>query len=126
MAYIAKWNKSYASREEYNTRFKRYTKIDKFIKDWNDPAKKNTHTVAHNKFSDWTQEEFDKLTGKNRPMPKTPKKPVMETNMPKTETPNGKVDWRDSGCVTAVQDMGQCAGAGPSISATEVIETKYC
>ena len=56
MKYIARWNKSYGTREEYNARMERWREVDAFIKEVNAPDSEYTHTAAHNKFSDWSEE----------------------------------------------------------------------
>jgi len=61
MRFIAKWNKSYATVEEYNHRLQQYLRLDAYIKEVNAPGSEHTHTAAHNKFSDYTEEEFNKL-----------------------------------------------------------------
>lgn len=61
MQYMAKQNKSYSSTEEYLMRLGMFNLADKFIKEVNHPDSNYTHTAAHNKFSDWTSEEYQKL-----------------------------------------------------------------
>ena len=61
MSFIAKMNKSYATREEYTVRLARFMYADAHIKKVNAPYSGFTHTAAHNKFSDWTEEEFERL-----------------------------------------------------------------
>jgi hypothetical protein len=93
MNFIAKHSKNYSSVEEYNFRLDRYLEIDSFIKKNNDPSSRETHTAAHNQFSDWTEEEFKKLNAL--------KVGEIEENIPKhqvTSEPSGAVDWRNSGC----------------------------
>lgn len=61
--YTAKWSKNYLSLDEYNSRFNLWMKTDAFIKDFSDPMM----TVAHNRFSDWTDEEKKRMLGKRPP-----------------------------------------------------------
>ena len=61
MQYLSKFNKSYATIEEFNMRLENFMKIDQFIQEWNADTN-NTHTVGHNMLSDWTVEERAKLT----------------------------------------------------------------
>lgn len=120
MKFISKWNKSYGTREEFKFRMEQWIKIDDFIAEVNDPNSEHTHTAAHNKFSDWTREEYEKLMGlKNQPMPET-----TETfDAPEGYVSNGSKNWTT--CVTAVKNQGQC-GSCYSFSATEVSESSYC
>lgn len=60
--YLSAHGKSYKTQNEYKMRLGHYKKKDDFVKKHN--ALKNvTYTVAHNKFSDWTDEEYKKLLG---------------------------------------------------------------
>ena len=71
MAYLAKYGKSYNHVEEFNQRIAFWKRTDAFITDWSDnhiskhsdwsPNLKHTHTVAHNKFSDWSDIEMKAL-----------------------------------------------------------------
>ncbi len=55
--FMQKWDKSYTNTVEYGMRKRLYLQTDTLIK-----SNKNPNVVlAHNKFSDWTQEEKDKL-----------------------------------------------------------------
>ena len=65
MAYIAKHNKSYGTRAEYYARLARWAEADAFIKEVNAPGSGHTHTAGHNRFSDWTHEEYTKMLGLN-------------------------------------------------------------
>ena len=77
MNYLARFGKSYNNSFEFDGRFKLWEKTDNFIKAWMDnhvsnqwidtitdyitTKKKHTHTVAHNKFSDWSEDEMNPL-----------------------------------------------------------------
>lgn len=63
MKYIAKHNKSYDTREEYQFRLERFIETDKFVQEVNEPNSEYTHTAAHNKFSDWTRDEYKRMLG---------------------------------------------------------------
>lgn len=61
MRWISKHNKVYSTVEEYTARFHRWLEVDAFIDENNHPDSGETHTAAHNNFSDWTEEEFQKM-----------------------------------------------------------------
>jgi hypothetical protein len=71
MAYLAKYGKSYNHVEDFNQRLSAWKKTDAFIAEWSDnhiskhsdwnPNLKHTHTVAHNKLSDWLEHEISSL-----------------------------------------------------------------
>lgn len=60
--YCAEFGKSYINQTEFKMRLKSWKKADDFIKkhNWNPRA---SYFVSHNKFSDWTQREYEKLLG---------------------------------------------------------------
>ena len=60
--YLANHGKSYQSIDEFSERLANFNAIDAWIKDYNaDPEM--TAVMAHNKFSDWSDEERAKLGG---------------------------------------------------------------
>ena len=61
MGYVAKWGKSYGTREEYEFRMARWNEVDSFIKEVNAPGSEYTHTAGHNHFSTWTEKEFERM-----------------------------------------------------------------
>ena len=62
MHYIAKFNKKYESIEEYEDRIVNFAKTDKFIKEANSRTDRS-YRAGHNKFSDWTDEEYKAKVG---------------------------------------------------------------
>jgi len=104
MKYIATWNKSYGTREEFKLRLAEYLRMDDFINEVNAPDSEYKHTAAHNKFSDWTKDEYKRmLTLANAPKGMVEEMPLLETD-PTVATPQSW-DWRDHNCVTAVKNQ---------------------
>lgn len=56
LKYLSQWNKSYNSLDEFNMRLKNFAKTDEFIENWM-ADKSNTSSVAHNMFSDMSEDE---------------------------------------------------------------------
>ena len=56
VSYIAMHNKQYSNIEEFNMRKELYLQKDQLINEHN--AAGHSWTLGHNKFSDWTHEEY--------------------------------------------------------------------
>jgi len=103
--FIVKFNRQYASEEEYAARFETFKETLEFIETHNADTSK-THKVGLNQFADMTHEEFrQKITPKvKRPL---------DNGAQFVHEPSGlklppTVDWRQSGAVTPVKDQGVC------------------
>lgn len=94
--YTAKFSKQYKTQAEREFRMELFGKIDKYIENWNSQEGR-THTLAHNAFSDWTDEERDQLTGYKE----GPTKKGNESKTEPAEIPDS-FDWRDHGAVNPV------------------------
>lgn len=130
MNFIATHSKSFATIEEYNVRFGRWLVADEFINEVNHPDSIHTHTAAHNKFSTWTEAEYEKLNGlipehyEEDDEVVEPFVPYVPSNDANLGYPTS-VDWRTSGCETAVKDQGSC-GSCWTFATTETTESAYC
>jgi hypothetical protein len=61
MKFIAKFGKNYKTIAEFEHRMGTWHRMDSFINLVNSPDSEYTHTAGHNKFSDWTTEEFEAI-----------------------------------------------------------------
>ena len=97
MQYAAQWSKHHESIEEFMTRLEHFIEADRNIEESN--ASETSFTLAHNKFSDWSKDEYKQLLGY---------KPEM--HMPRNYTYHDEsnadeyVDWKAKGAVTPVKD----------------------
>lgn len=95
--YIVQHGKSYATVEEFERRSSLFSRSDRLIAEEN--ALQLGYKLAHNKFSDWTREEYQKLLGY---------KPSEDESIAYEELPVESIDasdaepidWRTSGAVT--------------------------
>merc|ERR1712083_647533 len=96
--YVSKYNKTYASVEEFNHRYEQWMRVHQFIK-VNNSSLHETHKAGHNKFSDWTEEEFKSMMGlkshESAGLDVPVKVPELNGDLPDS------VDWRSENKVTA-------------------------
>ena len=62
LQYVNQFGKNYGTKEEYQFRFDLFKKKDKLINEWNS-RDGVTHTLAHNVFSDKTDDEIRRALG---------------------------------------------------------------
>ena len=104
MKWIAKYNRSYATIEEYNFRLARFLAADAYIKMVNAPNSGYSHTAGHNKFSDYTEAEFERML--NRQVSSSNADTKVKARHEVKAKASAARDWRTSGCVTPVKDQG--------------------
>lgn len=125
MQHIVKFNLSFDDIAEFNSRKSNFANIDYLVEEVNNGD--YTWKAAHNKFSTWTEEEKQKRYGLRDRTPIKQANP--DARPPIFDTPNQtfptSVDWRTMGCVSPIQDQGNC-GSCWAFSATSGIESANC
>jgi C1A family cysteine protease len=122
--YLATHGKSYLTTEEFVSRRNWFQSRDKFMQEFS--ARTDVKmTVAHNKFSDWTDDEYQAMLGR-KTLPKAEHKQLIAEKQPEPRVLAGSIlhnnlDWRDKGAVNEVQDQGSC-GSCWSFSAVAALE----
>jgi C1A family cysteine protease len=114
---LAKYGKSYATKEEYNFRLELFTKTMTHITKEN--ARNDiTFTMAVNQFADWTDEEYKRLLSY-----KPPAEGVAHHYVEFPQS-NGPIDWRQQGKISGVRNQGSC-GSCWAFSAVSAMEGAY-
>lgn len=117
--HIAKYDKSYSSKEEYNHRLSIFKSNYQTILNHNNQNDADFY-LTPNQFSDMSTEEFNKRLGTIKPkMSKNGKKVKLSAD----NAPSA-VDWREKNVVTPVKDQGSC-GSCWAFSAVGALEGAY-
>ena len=120
--YIGKYQKQYATKEEYLERIEVFkTSLNK-VREHNAKVG-SSYKLGINKFSDWTENERKSILGFNADMAGDSGRLGSFINFNTTNL-NDTVDWRPLGWVTAVKDQGKC-GSCYAFSAVGSLEGQY-
>ena len=114
LKYVAKFGKSYGTKEEFEFRADLFKKNLAALAEEN-ARNENTFSVGVNKFADWTPSEYRRLLSYKPRGGAKNYQASLNLSIP-TE-----IDWRTEGAVNAVQDQGQC-GSCWAFSAVASIE----
>lgn len=120
-AFALQHGRSHVSEVDYELRKQVYHYNKQFVEEWNaKPASERSHTVALNKFADWTDEEFEAIMLPRRasrragsPMPaRSPGQHALQhppKELDATRVPS-EVDWSGTPAEgpTAVKDQATC------------------
>jgi C1A family cysteine protease len=101
LKYIAKFGKSYGTKEEFEFRAEQFKKNLALLAEEN-ARNENTFTVGINKFADWTPAEYKRILSY-----KPTRGVQVEASSYNVSIPSS-IDWRTQGAVNPVKDQGQC------------------
>jgi C1A family cysteine protease len=117
LGYITQYGKSYSSVAEYEMRLRNFAVKHAAIEEHNQSGE--SYRLGHNKMSDWTEEEYEAI------LTYQPGMYNVTSTFDEKVGATSPIDWRSSGCVSPIQDQGQC-GSCWAFSSVSALESDYC
>lgn len=121
--YVAQYNKSYGTVEEYELRKELFAKKHFGIEHHN--AQGKSFELAHNHMSDWTEAEYKDLLGYKSAKVEGETSVLGDVEIPAT------MDWRSLNSMSVIKDQGHCGSCwafstiGSVESHTEIMNNEY-
>ena len=120
MQYCSNFGKSYVNQQEFKLRLLNWKRSEKFIQEQSWDGRRH-YKIAHNKFSDWTKPEYEKMLGYAAPAEKQARTIAKTSN---SASVADSIDWRQNGLVTKVKNQSFC-GSDWAFAATGAMEGAF-